>query len=161
MDELTFEIRQLEDPTRESPGRLVGTLLTYEERAKDRPEIFVKGALTWPEAGIVINEQHNRQAPILRALPFLDGDQVKIDAQLPNTVRGRDTAENLRQGIYTGLSVEFASRAEGRRGPLREIRSAFLGGAALVDTSAYGGSTVELRAGLSTDQLVEVAYRWL
>ena len=127
MDELVFEIRQMEDPTRESPGRLVGTLLTYEERAKDRPEVFARGALTWPEGGILINEQHNRQSPILRAVPFLDGDQVKIDAALPNTTRGRDAAENLRQGVYTGLSVEFSSRAEGRRGPLREIRAAFLG----------------------------------
>ena len=70
MDELTFEIRQMEDPTRESPGRLVGTLLTYEERANDRPEVFVSGALTWPETGILINEQHNRQSPILRAVPL-------------------------------------------------------------------------------------------
>ena len=108
MDELVFEIRQEADPTRESPGRLVGTLLTYEERAKDRPEIFARGSLTWPEGGIVINEQHNRSSPILRVVPFLDGDKVMIDAALPNTTRGRDAAENLRQGVYTGLSVEFS-----------------------------------------------------
>ena len=64
MDELVFEIRQLEDETRESPGRLVGTLLRYEERARDRKEVFVRGALSWPKEGILINEQHNRQAPI-------------------------------------------------------------------------------------------------
>ena len=163
MDELVFEIRQMEDPTRESPGRLVGTLLTYEERAKDRPEVFARGALTWPEGGILINEQHNRQSPILRAVPFLDGDQVKIDAALPNTTRGRDAAENLRQGVYTGLSVEFSSRAEGRRGPLREIRAAFLGGAALVDSASYKGSTVEVRSVqlAMTDLLLEAAHRWL
>ena len=161
MDELTFEIRQMEDPTRESPGRLVGTLITYEERAHDRPEVFVRGALTWPENGILVNEQHNRQAPILRVIPFLDGDELKIDAALPNTQRGRDTVENLRQGVYTGLSVEFQSRSEGRRGPLREIRSAILGGAALVDTAAYRGSTVEVRAEQAIDQLIEVARRWL
>ena len=40
MDKLVFEIRQLEDPTRESPGRLAGTLLVYEERARDRQEVF-------------------------------------------------------------------------------------------------------------------------
>ena len=65
MDKLVFEIRQAEDPSRESPGRLVGTLLTYEERARDRNEVFRRGALTWPADGILINEQHNRQAPIL------------------------------------------------------------------------------------------------
>ena len=63
-DKLVFEIRQADDPSRDSPGRLVGTLLVYEERARDRPEVFSRGALTWPKEGIVINEQHNRQAPI-------------------------------------------------------------------------------------------------
>ena len=161
MDELVFEIRQADDPTRESPGRLVGTLLTYEERAKDRPEVFARGSLTWPEGGILINEQHNRQNPILRVVPFLDGDQVKIDAALPNTTRGRDAAENLRQGVYTGLSVEFSSRSEGRRGVLREIRAALLGGAALVDSASYKGSTVEVRAEEVSDEMIEAAYRWL
>ena len=161
MEELTFEVRQEADPSRESPGRLVGTLLTYEQRANDRPEVFVRGALTWPATGILINAQHNRAAPILRAIPYLDGDQVKIDAALPNTTAGRDAAENLRQGVYTGLSVEFASRSEGRRGPLREIRSALLGGAALVDSSSYKGSTVEVRAETDSESMVEAAYRWL
>ena len=43
MDKLVFEIRQLEDPTRESPGRLSGTLLVYEERARDRREVLCTG----------------------------------------------------------------------------------------------------------------------
>ena len=45
MEQLVFEIRQLEDLTRESPGRLVGTLLRYEQRsfAKDRKEVFRHG----------------------------------------------------------------------------------------------------------------------
>ena len=159
MDKLVFEVRQAEDPSRESPGRLVGTLLRYEEVAQDRQEIFARGALSWPEGGIVINAQHDRQSPILRAVPFLEGDDLKIDAALPNTTAGRDAAENLRQGVYTGLSVEFASRSEGRRGPLREIRSALLGGAALVDTAAYKGSTVEVRA--KTDTQRRIARLWL
>ena len=161
MDELVFEIRQEADPTRESPGRLVGTLLTYEERANDRPEVFVRGALTWPEKGILVNAQHDRKSPIVRVLPYVDGDAVKIDAALPNTTAGRDAAENLRQKVYTGLSVEFASRSEGRRGPLREIRQAVLGGAALVDSSSYKGSTVEVRAKQGSNSMIEAAYRWL
>ena len=160
MDELVFEIRQLDDPTRESPGRLVGTLLRYEERASDRPEVFVRGALSWPAEGIVINEQHNRQAPILRAVPFIDGDEVRIDAAVPPTQRGRDAITNIRAGVLTGLSVEFQARAEGRRGNLREIRSAHLGAAALVDAGAYRGSKVEVRS-RGEQGLVEAAYRWL
>ena len=60
MDELIFEIRQADDPSRESPGRIVGTLLRYEEVAQDRKEVFARGALAWDEQGIIINEQHNR-----------------------------------------------------------------------------------------------------
>ena len=146
MDQLVFEVRQAEDPTRESPGRLTGTLLVYEERARDRNELFVKGALTWPEDGILINEQHNRQAPILRAIPFEEDGAIKIDAPVPNTARGRDAVTNIREGVWTGLSVEFKSKAEGRRGNLREIRQAHLGAAALVDAASYAGSTVEVRA---------------
>ena len=162
MDALVFEIRQLDDPTRESPGRLVGTLLRYEERARDRNELFARGALTWPEDGILINEQHNRQAPILRAVPYLDGDEVKIDAPVPNTARGRDAVTNIREKIWTGLSVEFHSKAEGRRGNLREIRQAHLGGAALVDAGSYAGATVEVRAEAEARAwAAEDVLRWL
>ena len=162
MDKLVFEIRQLDDPTRESPGRLTGTLLNYEERARDRPEVFVRGALTWPKEGILVNWQHSRDRPILRAIPFIDGDAVKIDAQIPNTALGRDTVVNIREGVFGGLSVEFHSRSEGRRGKLREIRSAYLGAAALVDIGAYSGAKVEVRAEAGVRAwAVEDVLRWL
>ena len=160
MDKLVFEIRQLDDPSRESPGRLSGTLLVYEERARDRNEIFKRGALTWPKEGILVNWQHNRQMPLLRAIPFIDGDAVKIDAPIPNTTLGRDAVVNIRSGVFSGLSVEFHSRSEGRRGPLREIRSAILGAAALVDAGAYGGAKVEVRAEGSDTQR-RIARLWL
>ena len=90
---------------------------------------------------------HNRQAPILRAIPFLDGDALKIDAPLPDTARGRDVATAMRQEnpLYPGLSLEFNALAEGRRGNLREIRRAKLVRVGIVDRGAYGGSTVEVR----------------
>ena len=146
MDQLLCELR-FEDDGRESPGRLTGTLVTYLEVARDRPELFTRGALEWETDGIVINEMHNRQAPILRAIPFLDGDALKIDAPLPDTARGRDVATAMRQEnpLYTGLSLEFNALAEGRRGNLREIRRAKLVRAGIVDRGAYGGSTVEVR----------------
>ena len=159
MDELFFEIRQLDDPTRESAGRLSGTLLRYNEVAKDRKEVFARGALTWPKDGILINWQHDRQKPLLRAVPFIDGDAVKIDAPIPNTALGRDTVVNIRSGVFGGMSIEFHSKSEGRRGNLREIRSAFLGAAALVDTGAYSGAKVEVRAKTDTQQ--RIARLWL
>ena len=42
------------------PGRLVGTLLTYGERASDRAEVFEPHSLTWPDGGIVLRRQHSR-----------------------------------------------------------------------------------------------------
>ena len=61
-------------------------------------------------------------------------DAVKIDAQMPNTALGRDALTNIREGVFSGMSIEFRSKSEGRRGNLREIRSAFLGAAGLVDS---------------------------
>ena len=159
-DSLLLEVRAAEDDTRESPGRIVGTLLTYGERARDRSEMFLDGALRWAEAGFNINEQHNRQAPIVRAVPFLDGKAIKIDAKVPDTQRGRDALTNIREGVYTGLSVEFYAEQEEYRQSLRIIKRGMLGAAALVDRASYGGSVVEVRAKLVTPQN-RSAYVWL
>ncbi len=163
MDELVFEIRQADDPTRQTAGRLVGTLLRYGEVCRDRQEIFAKGSLTWDnEAGILINTMHQRTAPLLRAFPYLDGDSVKIDAKVPSTAAGRDAITNIKEGVYSGLSIEFKSLSEGRRGNLREIRKAHLRAGALVDVSAYSGSNVEVRAGTEAREWsVEDVLRWL
>ena len=161
MDNLLVEVRYVEDDTRQSPGRLTGTLVTYGERARDRAERFASGALKWAELGIVINEQHNRAAPIVRAIPFLDGDELRIDTALPNTQRGRDAATNVKDGLLTGLSVEFerAGLVAQTVGGVREIRHATLAAAGLVDLGSYRGSTVEIReSGLHVNRKV---YQWL
>ena len=158
-DTLDVEVRFTEDETRASPGMLTGTLLEYEKRSAGRPELFARGALQWPVNGIVVNEQHDRKAPIVRAVPFVDGDAVKISVQLPNTQRGRDAATNVREGVLTGLSVGFRSLSEGMRGGLREIKSAMLVNAGLVDTPDYKEATVAVRAKRETDG--EETLRWL
>ena len=142
--ELQCAIELRADESRQSPGRIVGTLMTYGERAKDRAEMFAPGALSWPDGGIVLNEQHNRQAPIMRFTPTQDGNEVRIDAALPDTSRGRDAATMIRNGTMTGLSIEFRARSEGRANGMREIRRAELKAAALVDLPSYGTS-VEVR----------------
>ena len=75
----------------------------------------------------------------------MDGDAVKIDVALPDTQAGRDLATGVREGLFTGLSVEFRSMKEGRRGGIREIRQAFVPRAAIVDSPSYSGSTVQVR----------------
>ena len=160
MDALNMELRYQEDAGRLSPGRLTGVLLTYEQRAVDRPEIFARGALVWPDNGIVVNEQHDRQQAIIRAIPFLKEDAVLLDIGLPDTMRGRDAATSVRNGTLTGLSVEFRALEEGRRDGLRIIRRARLVAAGLVDSPSYSGSTVEVRGQRFTDEDLE-ALLWL
>ena len=159
MNEIRCAIEYREDETRQSPGRIVGTLIAYGERAKDRAEKFAPGSLHWPDTGIVLNEQHNRQAPIMRFTPALDGKELRIDAALPDTQRGRDAATMIKNGTMTGLSIEFRSELEGRSAGVREIRRAHLAAAALVDSPSYGTS-VEVR-GKGRGLVPGVATLWL
>ena len=69
-----------------------------------------------------------------------------LDALLPDTAAGRDAATEVRSGLLRGLSVEFKALAERYVSGVREIRRAALVGAGLVDSPAYRGSTVEVRA---------------
>ena len=144
-DEIRCSVEIREDADRQSPGRLRGVLLQYGERASDRPELFETGALRWPNNGIVLRRQHNRGAPIMRVQPVVEGDRVLIDAPLPDTTAGRDAAREIRDGLMTGLSVEFRSTAQRYVTGVRRIASALLGGAGLVDDPSYAGSRVEVR----------------
>ena len=134
-----------EDTTRQSPGRLVGTVLTYGERASDRAEVFEPGALTWPAEGIVLNRQHARTAPIMRVVPELRGQAVVVDAPLPDTQAARDAAREVREGLFRGLSVEFRAVRQAYRNGVRYIQEAGLWAVGLVDTPSYTGSTAEVR----------------
>ena len=142
--EIRCKIECRADDSRQSPGRIVGTLIEYETRASDRPEVFADGALAWDEGGVVLNEQHARSQPIMRFVPEVRGKEVVVDAPLPDTQRGRDAATMIRNGTMRGLSIEFRATEEGRRAGMREVRAATLMGAALVDDPSYKG-TLEVR----------------
>ena len=65
VNEIRCAIEYREDEARQGPGRIVGTLMVYgDPRQGTGPKMFSPGALRWPDAGIILNEQHNRQAPI-------------------------------------------------------------------------------------------------
>ena len=95
MDEFRCALEFRADETRQSPGRLVGTLLKYGERAGDRAEVFEAGALSWASDGVVLNRAHSDASPIMRVVPEVRGEEVVIDTALPNTTAGRDAAEEL------------------------------------------------------------------
>ena len=145
MRELRAAIELRDDDSRTSPGRLSGVLIEYESRAADRDELFLTDSLTWPEGGVVLNEQHNRQAPIARFEPQVDGAFVRIFLQLPDTQRSRDAATLVRNGTFRGISVEFRAVRETNVNGIREIAAAQLVGAALVDTPAYASSVPQVR----------------
>ena len=141
------ELRFEEDTTRQSPGRLVGTLVTYGERAADRPEAFAPGSLQFDAGGVVVNRQHQRGQPVVRVHPRTEGNKVIIDAPLLDTTAGRDVATEMRSDppLLTGLSVAFKPLKESRRNGLRWIERARVGFIGLVDAPAYAGSTAEIR----------------
>ena len=122
------------------------------ERASDRAELFEAGALSWPEKGIVINRQHQRGAPIMRAVPELRGRELVIDQPLPDTLAGHDAAAEIRSGLFRGLSVEFTAKRQSIVSGVRRIREAVLGAAGLVDDPSYSGSTVEVRHSADSDR---------
>ena len=145
MDEIRCALEFREDESRKSPGHLYGTIINYEERAQDRGELFEKGALTWPAEGVVLNRQHNRAVPIMRVTPELRGGAVVLDAPLPDTQAGRDTAAEIRSGLFKGLSIEFRAIKQSYQNGVRRIAEAVLGGVGLVDAGSYAGSRVEVR----------------
>ena len=161
MENLIVPLEFRADETRQSPGLLAGVLMAYGSRASDRPEMFELGAFHWRDNGIIMREQHNREAPIVRAIPYLEGQELRIEIPLPNTTRGRDAATNMRgeNPLYGGLSVEFAAEKETRRDGLRVITRAFLDGASLVDNPSYLTSTVEVRKSLTVNP--RSVFEWL
>ena len=138
--ELRCAIELRADDSRQSPGRITGTLLTYGKRASDRPEVFADGALRWNDGGVILNVQHDRQQPVMRFKPEVRGKEVVVDAALPDTQRGRDAATMIKNGTMTGLSIEFRATDEGMRAGVREVRAAELMGAAVVDSPSYEGA---------------------
>ena len=145
-DEIRMAIECREDETCVGPGRLVGTIMRYNEQATDRREVFAPGSLKWPDAGVVLNRQHSRAAPILRFVPQVDGNEVNLDVAIPDSSAGRDAAVEIRAGLFKGLSIEFRSVRQTIVGGVRRITEAVLSGAAIVDSPSYKAASVEVRA---------------
>ena len=171
MTTTTFRVAvELRDGGADSPGRLTGTLMRYGSPGRHGGEVFAAGALRWPDNGIRIDLEHasspargSVQPPIMRAVPVVDGDEVRIDALLPNTTAARDLAELMRAEppVYTGLSVEFHAMREHRQGGQRVIAEARLDGAALTDDPSYPSTSVEVRTGAPDRPPLRGIFRWL
>ena len=155
-------IEYAEDDTRESPGRLKGVLVKFGEVTADgRKDVYDAGSLSWnKERGIVLNESHDRTQLIKRFTPYIEGDEVRVDFPLPPTQRGRDAATMVKDGTYTGLSMEVArdSIVATYRAGIRHISRGTLVAAALVDEAAFLGSTVVVNAKREVNRLGVLAW---
>ena len=156
MNELRCPIELRADDSGQSPGRLVGTLLTYGERASDRPELFEPNSLVWADRGIVINRQHVRSSPVLRAVPEVRGLTVVVDTPLPDTTAGREAAQEILGGLFTGMSIEFKAQRQRFENGIRCISSAMLLAAALVDSPSFANSLVEIRGAYLAEVLTNL-----
>ena len=154
MDKDTIRCELRHEDSTDGPGRLVGVLMRYGDTGLRGAERFNPGSLRWPDNGIRVDLDHasspargSVQAPLLRTVPIVDGDEIRIDADLPDTTAARDLAVLMRttQPMYTGLSVEFRSRKEHRQAGVRVIDDALLEGAALTSEPAYKDTSVEVR----------------
>ena len=145
MNEIRCSIK-IEDRDEGQPARLVGVLMPYNTEARDRREVFDPGSLSWPESGIVVNRMHRRDSPIMLVVPIVEGNEVRIDAEIPTTSAGLDCLAEVRSGLLASLSVEFRSVRETVVGGVRHLSAAILTGAGLVDSGSYAGATVEARA---------------
>ena len=144
-DEIRCAVELRADDTRQGPGRLVGRIVRYGERARDRAELFEPGSLTWPDDGVVLNRQHERRAPIMRVLPIERNGELLIDQPLIDTQSARDAAVEIRSGLMRGLSVSFKATRQSFAGGVRRIQSAALTAVGLVDSPSYD-APVEVRA---------------
>ena len=160
MDHLLCEIRFEEGDPRDGIGRLVATLLTEGVPARDRPELFTRGALRWDEnEGIPIDVQHVRSSLAARAYPVRDAKSaLSIDTPLVDGVWGREARALVKGGVATGMSIEFRSEKESRKNGLRVISQARLLRASVVDRGAYATDLEVRHEGQTTNRRMHL---WL
>ena len=109
---------------------------------QDRDELFARGALVWPDTGIVINESHDRAQAIIRAISHLSKTTRScLISVLPDTHERVATRQRVfaKWNLDRALNVEFRSLQEGRRDGLRIITQARDGSLrpTLVDSPSY------------------------
>ena len=105
-----------------------------------RAEIFAPGALAWPADGIAIRTVH-LGAEETRAVPErLPDGRIVIDAPATPAI-----FKAVQKGARYA-SIEFHPVAETRANGIRELTSALLVGAALVDDPEYVQTSAEVRS---------------
>ena len=142
--EFTCDIECREDVSRQSPGRIVGTLIELGRVAGDRREVFTPGSVRFPSNGVRLLAEH-RGRQVTRFEPVIDGSEIRIDHPLPDTAIGREVAAEIRGGRKRAMSIEFHALEEAQVQGVREVRGALIDAAAIVAAPAYQQARVEVR----------------
>ena len=144
------EIRYSVEEVRLEGRRLSGVALRYGDTAKlpwGVDERFRPGAFRDRMADVILNAMHQRSQPLARTgggLRVIDGpEELRVEADLPETSLASDVLALIRSKVYRGLSVEFAAQKESQEGKTRVIEEARLLGIAVVDKPAYPASVIE------------------
>ena len=127
---------------RESGGELHGVILTEGRAASGgRAEVFAPGSVQWPSTGVDILTRH--RGPVeTRAFPHrAPNGELQIRARATPAIR-----EAVEQG-RNYMSVEFVGVEERTTmGGVREVLSAYVNAAALVDSPEYDTTRAEVRS---------------
>ena len=130
--------------------RLVGTVLHFADVSPTHRERFLPGAFTFARS-VPLNLEHDA----LKAIAWQpdgglslrqDRDALTMVAELPPIPAADRALAMVRDGMASGLSVEFRSEAERREAGLRVVEKALLTGIGLVRRPSYTASQVEARA---------------
>ena len=137
-----FELRQ------EGPGVITGTILRYGDVANIGGfyrERFESGSVSWDD--VILNLHHDRKQPVARTgagLTIQDsGGELRLRAEIPDTIYGRQARELIDNNIVRGLSAEFIPSDESFDNNVRVIKRAELFGVGIVDKPAYPASTID------------------
>ena len=140
-------------------GRTItGVIVRYGDRAKIGPgftEAIAPAAFV--NRDVRLNLQHRRELLLARegaGLTLHDSStQLSMRAELPPGRLQDDVLEGVRNGLYRGLSAEFAVRQEHWDGRDRTVERAILRNVAVCDTPAYPDSVLsELRAAYAAER---------
>lgn len=140
--ELRSKVALLE--SRGTVGRIVGTIIETGRVASDRREVFTSNAVKFPSEGIQLLRGHGGDV-VMDFMPKVEGAEIRIDEILPDTSLGRKVRDEVRSGSRSSLSVEMHVLEEGSVSGVREVRSAIVLAAALVEAGSYSQAIAEIR----------------
>ena len=125
----------------ETGPMLHGVLIQEGRAASARAEVFAPGSLVWSASGIALRAEH-LGAEDSRAIPTRETNgEIRIAAPASAAL-----VAAFNEGRRF-LSIEFHSLKETRSAAgVREIQSAFLPGAALVESPEYVQARAEVRS---------------